>query len=279
MSLDAILEYPCRYDLDILYERLILYRYLLALYLCPGPTIVGGPLQITYREETKTSKINWIKTELDPVAPLEKKAPYLIKPLYIMGDISHDALLVFDLRDKIYEYIDSTGYPSWYLPVLQSVQVYAQIVAPGYRPVLSPCPLAPQFLEGRGSCSDWALLYLFLRCNREESFEKIQALLGEIPFIQLRRLIDGWRCFLWDLVRTQRLPEIRVLLQFIEKELPLESYEARKRIYQQISQQNIPGSLSVAYGFLKEKIEEDPSLEDDIQDRIDFVYLSESPSN
>lgn len=243
MSLRGILEYPIHPHYHQLFNKLILYRQLLFLYLCPGETYIGGPLVIKYNQENDEAKVDWTETMIETL-PQEG---YLIKPLIIrfyQGLVNehngHASLLIFNIKDQTYEYFDPNGHPSWYYPVLKGISTYIRFYAKGYQSIIYQCPVAPQMREaGEDTCSDWSLLFVYLHCIAPSYYQTIKSEIAEMSPAELRNLITRWRSYLWQLSLIARLPEISYDIFMVERKLsnePIFLFHLKNEVYRLLAQ-------------------------------------------
>jgi hypothetical protein len=283
MSLPEILEYRIHPHSTQLFEKLNRYRELLALYLCPGPTIVGGPLTIKFHRDTKKAFVDWTQTTIERL-PAEG---HLIKWVIItfldqnVDDlISHASLLLFDINNRTFEYFDPNGISTWYYPVLEAISSYARIYAKGFHPLVYACPRGPQKVEqGTDTCADWSLLFLYLQCRSSHgNFEQISQEILQMEPEVLQDLIIRWRSYLWDLSFINQFPKISSGLQFLEERLsspktvdtegkivskdPIRLFHLKEDVYRLLSQQKPKEAIAlIADNLTEEELELWPHIE------------------
>ncbi|CAH6420354.1 Hypothetical protein UVM_LOCUS126 [uncultured virus] len=141
----------------------------------------------------------------ETVGPTRRQEPFALNP------IGHAVALIVDHARLTAEFFNPWGSlheQDEPIQALLATQLARDL--PQYRMVRQEafCPvLGPQGIEAGQSCASWSLLYAFLRVEEPELEPKdiFEEMLADATRAKLRRLIEGFACWVWA------HPQIRVL--------------------------------------------------------------------
>ncbi|CAH6420366.1 Hypothetical protein UVM_LOCUS129 [uncultured virus] len=142
---------------------------------------------------------------------------------FTLGPERHALALIVDHARRTAEFFNPIGALQ---PEDEAVQelVETQLARdlPDYRMVhqLAFCPhLGPQSIEASGSCASWSLLYAFLRIEQPalEPEAVFQEMLADATPAKLRRLVEGFGCWVWAHPQIRALDDSRELREVMRK--------------------------------------------------------------